>query len=280
MAIKYPIFKSPILDVKIKNYWTILCVCLSLSVFIASGFSAPEKAEDDDSQKLKLAKKLFVAHCGRCHGMAGGGGTGPSLVRPRLPRAPDDDALRRVIKGGIGGTGMPGNWMLSSPEVKQLVTYVRSLGKTPQESLSGDPARGRQIYQTAQCAACHIIRGKGGSLGPELTRIGSQRGADHVRKALLHPGTEKPRDANGFITYLIVRVVKSDGTEIEGMRLNEDSFTIQLRDSENRFYSFRKRDLKKIQRKYDLSIMPSFEEALAEEPLEDLVAYLFELQGK
>ena len=66
---------------------------------------------------------------------------------------------------------------------------------------------------------------------------------------------------------------------VRGVRVNEDSFTIQLRDDSNRFRSFRKSDLKELKKEFDVSTMPSYKSLTAVE-LDDLVAYLASLRGE
>src|ERR1039457_6457042 len=72
-------------------------------------------------------RKIFESQCALCHGQTGGGGRGPALNRPRLDKAPDDDALREVVKGGIPPE-MPGAWQLHPHEVEAVAAYVRTLG--------------------------------------------------------------------------------------------------------------------------------------------------------
>ena len=118
---------------------------------------------------------------------------------------------------------------------------MRSLGRQVQVALPGEPERGKRLYETkGQCVTCHIVRGRGSSLGPDLTDIGARRGPDHLRSMLLNPGTSKARDSSGYLQFLVIRVVTQDGREVRGMRINEDTFTLQLRDADNRLYSFRK----------------------------------------
>src|SRR5262245_41638879 len=75
-----------------------------------------------------LGARLYLAQCAMCHGPSGEGGSGPALARPKLPRAPDDAALRSVIRGGLAGTGMPGT-RLAEAELRELAAYVRKLGQ-------------------------------------------------------------------------------------------------------------------------------------------------------
>ena len=112
--------------------------------------------------------------------------------------------------------------------------------------MPGDPDKGRLIYDKAECGNCHIVAGKGGSLGPELTSIGDRRGVLFLRTALLHPGKDRAVTAEGYATHLPVLAVKKDGRPLTGMRVNEDTFTIQLRDASNRLYSLQKSELEEL----------------------------------
>src|SRR5580658_9384620 len=86
-----------------------------------------------------VGKKIFESQCALCHGQTGTGGRGPSLNRAKLAKAPDDDALHKVISNGIEPE-MPGAWQLNAHEVTSVGAYVRSLGAIPPEVLPGDPS--------------------------------------------------------------------------------------------------------------------------------------------
>ena len=223
---------------------------------------------------LAQGRKVFQGKCGLCHGQTGTGGKGPSLVQPTLLHAPDDAALMRVITEGIRGTEMPTSFGFSPGELNNLVAYVRSLGRTALTPLPGDPARGNALYLAkGGCAACHIVHGEGGSLGPELSEIGASRTPDYLREALLKPAAAVP------LGYLVVSVTTRDGKSLRGMRINEDTFTLQLRDPSNRVHSFRKADLAGYKKEFNQSLMPSFENKFSATELDDLVAYLASLRG-
>lgn len=236
------------------------------------------QAGDDVEQ----GRRLFEGMCVVCHGFQGGGGEGPSLNRPNV--AGDDQALRSVIENGIPSRGMPRVRRFTENELRQLAAYVRSLGRTAADVAPGNIEKGSQLYNSLGCASCHIIKGQGGSLGPELTVIGGARGLQHLRQALIDPGAALPRGSmpipgRGFAEYLPVRVVTGEGREVRGMRINEDTFTIQLRDASNQFHTFRKSDLRQIEKQSGQSLMPSYKARLTPSDLDDLVAYLSSLRG-
>lgn len=220
-----------------------------------------------------VGKNIFESQCALCHGQTGTGGRGPSLNRPKLSRAPDDEELWKVISNGIEPE-MPGAWQLNVHEVYSVAQYVRSLGAIPPEVLPGDPARGEHVYQSKGCAGCHMIAGKGEGFGPELTDIGTRRNGAHLRQVILHSATQLPEE------FLYVAVVTQAGSTVRGIRVNEDSFNIQIKDTRGQFHSFAKAELKELKRLRGETPMPSYEGSVSASELNDLVAYLASLKGK
>ncbi|HXU21296.1 MAG TPA: c-type cytochrome, partial [Verrucomicrobiae bacterium] len=82
-----------------------------------------------------------------------------------------------------------------------------------------------------------------------------------------------------YPAYEMYRVVMKNGKELLGTRVNEDSFTMQLRDESGNIHSVQKFDVKEIERVADKSFMPSYKGQLTDEQLNDLVAYLASLGG-
>ena len=220
-----------------------------------------------------LGEKLFQSQCALCHGHDGGGGRGPNLRRPKLNHAADDAALRKLISEGIE-PNMPAFWLLSEREVSSVAAFVKTLGSAPAEMVPGDVARGERVYQSKGCAACHMIAGEGSGYGPELTEIGAKRNAAFLRESLVAPEASTPDD------FLLVELVTASGATIRGIRLNEDTFTIQVKDSHNEFHSLRKSELAEVRKLRGKSPMPSYERSLPPDELTDLVAYLAHLRGK
>jgi putative heme-binding domain-containing protein len=212
--------------------------------------------------------------------LKGTGGTGPSLNRARLRRADDEQALLSVIKEGIPGTEMPDTWTMTDREIWQVAGYVRSLGRADVTPLPGDPAKGKALYAKSDCSKCHAVKGQGGALGPDLTDVGARRGVAHLRRVLLDPGAAKLMDSYGYLAFLNVQVATHDGRVVQGLRVNEDSFTIQLRDVDNRLHSFDKRELAETKREPEASLMPSYAKTLSAGEIDDLVAYLSGLRGE
>ncbi len=220
------------------------------------------------AEDLAAGGRLFRTQCAHCHGLRGDGGKGANLAVPRLRHAADDEALLRVIERGIPGTLMPGT-DLNARQARQLAAYVRSLGRVAPQTLSGDAARGRRVYEgKGGCAQCHTVAGRGGGLGPDLSDAGARSSAAYLRESLLEPEKDVP---NGFLQ---VRLVTEDGQRHTGVRLNEDTFSIQILDLAGEPRAFWKRELKELQKDFGKSPMPSYRSILTAEEVEDVVAYL------
>ena len=231
-------------------------------------------------------ERLFMAHCAPCHGNRGDGGIGANLATPELLHAADDEALRAVIVGGIPGTGMPPT-RLTAEEQRALVAYVRGLGRIERQPLPGDPARGELIFrEQAKCLDCHTLGGHGGRIGSDLSTIGARRNAAFLRQAVLNPKSALTDKAIVYQRYIVfpinflqVRVVTVGGQHITGVRLNEDAFSIQIRDYNGKLHSFMKSELKELHKDWAETPMPSYGGVLDDPQLDDLVAYLAGLRG-
>src|SRR5579864_1142298 len=241
-------------------------------------------ASAQSNTDIQKGKQLFLGMCSRCHGVEGGGGEGPNLNRPVLSRAADDEALAAVIRDGIPDRGMPRVRRFTDAELHAMVVYIRSLSRNTAAASTGNPEKGKAVYQRLGCSSCHIINGEGGNLGPELSSVGAHRAPDYLRQAIVEPAAALPRGVlpfpgRGFNEFLPVRVVTRDGRDVRGLRVNEDSFTIQVRDAGNQLYSFRKTDLQQLDKQIGQSLMPGYKSKIAGADLDDLIAYLSSLGG-
>jgi cytochrome c oxidase cbb3-type subunit III len=261
---------------------------LPFFVFLCAGRSSEANGLRQEDKTAKLAagrpaqgetpdaatgKKLFDLHCAACHGIEGrGGGRGPNLNRIHLEHAPDDAALKSLIANGVPPE-MPEAWYMSEKDVVNVVAYVRSLGTIPTEPVPGDATRGARIYAKSGCANCHIIAGEGKGFGPELTEVGARRSAEYLRECMVTPSTNLP---DGF---LWVELTPASGETLRGIRVNEDTFSIQVKDSSGGFHSLRKQELKQLRKLRGETPMPSYEKTLNAAELQDLVAYLVSLRG-
>lgn len=217
------------------------------------------------------AKRVFDANCAGCHGPEGVGGKGPALAVPKLPRAQTDAQLANIIANGIPGTVMPPSWHLGNEGVTLAIAYVRKLGANATMPVTeGDALKGQALFNgKGGCRSCHSA-----GYGPDLSSIGSRRTAASLRQSIVDPAAEVADE------YLLVRIVTRAGKTVKGLRVNEDTFTIQIVEPSGRFQSFRKDALANIERLTGESPMPSYKSVFSSDELRDLVAYLASLRGE
>ena len=115
-----------------------------------------------------------------------------------------------------------------------------------------------------------MVNGEGGRQGPDLSRVGERRDPDELATDLTDPHEDvAPR-------WWTVTVTRPDGSVVEGLRMNEDTFTVRVIDQDENLWSFAKRDIS-YERNQD-STMPSYAQTLTASERDDLVAYLFSLR--
>ncbi len=233
-------------------------------------------------ESIAAGKALFEGTCANCHGVDGSGANGPNIRDAGTRLGPE--ALYQTLHTGVLGSGMPSFASLGEEKLWELVDYVSSFGQPAGAAATGDPQKGKAIYDANGCSSCHMIDGQGGSSGPDLSKVGTIRSAALLRKILVDPGANLPtgddlQERAQYPAYEMYRVVMKNGKELLGTRVNEDSFTMQLRDEHGNIHSIQKFDVKEIERVPDKSFMPSFKGKLTDEQLNDLVAYLASLGG-
>lgn len=246
---------------------------------------APAAAAQSAVQSMGDAahgKVLFEDNCSTCHGIDATGEDGPDLHG--VPGQLGDAAVVGIIQHGIRGTGMPGFFDLTPKDAADIVAFLHTFDASTAGAITGDPKTGEALFQSSGCAGCHMIDGQGGSVGPDLSRIGDMRGPASLKQRLIDPGAHLPQNGTGYYTakwteYLMFRAVQKDGQVVEGMRVGENSFVIVLKDVTGKFHALWKPDLRSLQQEPGKSLMPSFKNTLSSAQMDDLVAYLMTLKG-
>jgi len=260
----------PLLTVACK----LLLIGLPWLVQTASEKSIPEKNPFTSEADLIAGQGYFLGHCAHCHGPEGEGGRGINLTTGRYRHGDSDRELFQTIQKGIPDSEMPGA-RLSESEIWRIVAFVRRLATAgAEEKATGDSIAGKRIYESKGiCAQCHVINGQGGSLGPELSEVGLRRSLKFLRVSLTDP-EQYIADNHRTVT-----VVMQAGDEITGVRLNEDDYSIQLRDTRENLRSFLKSNLKAVKQE-SRSLMPTYGSVLSAAEIDDVVAYLSSLRAK
>jgi len=132
----------------------------------------------------------------------------------------------------------------------------------------------RLFFGKGACSKCHMVRGEGGVLGPDLSSVGSRRNPEHLRRSILKPSEGISPE------YWSVEAVANDGAQFSGIRLNEDSYSIQIIDRNETLRSLYKKDLRLLNIDKTKSWMPAYAGGFSEPELDDLVAYLYSLERK
>lgn len=222
---------------------------------------------------IEYGLRVYTAHCATCHGATGEAVGTVNLRTGRFRRAATDRDLGQLITNGIPGTGMPSN-KLDTAELAGVIAYLRNMNDVDAGSvMPGDPARGRVIFEgKGTCTKCHRVNDKGSRIAPDLSDIGSTRSAGFIQRHLVDPtGSMSPINRP-------VRAVTSTGRVINGRRLNEDTYSVQLIDDQERLVSLPKAELRELTIG-TTSPMPSYQDTLSPEERAAVVAYLLTLKG-
>jgi cytochrome c oxidase cbb3-type subunit 3 len=260
-------------------------VVLTLSFGAVRGGAEPQRPQS--AQETRPAKNplegnafaisnggaMFRNRCAGCHGPDAHGYLGPDLTG-FWAAGGTDDRMFDIVRRGVPGTEMIGAdpQRVLDKEIWQVLAYVRTLAAVPAAAPTGDAANGERLFR-ANCNSCHRVNGRGGQLGPDLSRIGSAR----PRTGL----AAKVRGTSAFIRpgYEPVTLVTRDGERLRGVRKNEDEFSIQIMDMRERLQGYLKTNLTDVTIDKQ-SVMPAYgSDRLADRDLDDLLRYLTTLRG-
>jgi alcohol dehydrogenase (cytochrome c) len=247
------------------------------SSWLAAG--APDEApvknpRAGDPVAITEGGALFRIACAACHGPdARGGGRGPDLVSGPRVHGDTDAELFATITKGVPGTEMPAAW-LSPEEVWGVLVYLRTLSAEAAPPPRGDRAAGEKLFfGSAACAGCHMVQGRGGRLGPDLSRIGAARPAATISE---HIRTPSKQVSKGYET---VTAVTRAGTTVTGVRRSEDTFSVRVMDAAETIHLLQKDELRELAYP-KTSLMPDYPESiLGRAQLDDVVAYLASQRG-
>jgi len=235
---------------------------------------APDQHAGTYSQAdIQSGSVVYASQCASCHGPTGDQVSGVDLRSGRFRNATTDEDLRRVITVGLPGTSMPGR-QFEPAQLTALIAFVRNMRDFDAKTVAvGGVSPGQVVFEgTGRCATCHRVNGRGSRIGPDLSEIGSSRSPAALQQALLDP-TSVMMPINRP-----VRIVMKDGQTVNGRRLNEDTYTIQLMTDQERLLSVSKADLRDYQI-LTTSTMPSYKDKLTPEQIADTVAYLGSLRA-
>jgi putative heme-binding domain-containing protein len=252
-------------------------VCLA-ALYLVTAPAAPQAQETTENPfttnlDVRMGQRVFRQQCGRCHGRdAMGGELGPDLTAG-FRNSSTDAGLFSIVREGLPNTQMIGISRRSTDQsVWMVVSYLNSLNETIAADLPGNTANGQVVFNgKGNCSSCHMVNGEGGRTGPDLSRVGGRRDPVELVSDLRTPDEDvTPR-------WWTMRVTQEDGSVVEGLRMNEDTFTLRIMDDDENLWSFSKGSVRSFERD-ETSSMPSVEGTLTGSEVDDVVAYLFSLR--
>ena len=232
---------------------------------------------------------VFSTNCAMCHGAnAGGGEIGPALVTTNMSAPLRGESgpglLATKIQNGVPGTVMPA-WKdkLSNDDILQVVAFIVSLrGNAIDNPLPGNVAHGEEIFWgKGECGTCHMIKGRGKIIGPDLTNIAAERKAPSIVNALTKEMHELFIDGGAHLkalppmtTYPPVKITLKTKQAIDGVMLNQDGYSVQLLGNDEKLYLLDRSKIASITQK-SRSIMPTdYDKRLTKVEFTDLMAFL------
>src|SRR5436190_10230697 len=251
-----------------------ICILLLVASALPSQIPDPDSRSERNPfaaqpDAILAGRNLFMASCSGCHGANAEGGRGPNLTEGRQIRRLRDGALFASIKSGVPGTDMPPS-NLAEDQIWRLVAFVRDLSAAAYESkVAGDAEQGASIFfGKGGCSGCHMIRGRGGFIGPDLTDIGALRTVPQLRESLLKPSA---RIVDG---YEGVTVTLRDGSKISGVARNSNNYSMQILDAKGSLRLLATDELRAVEFRKS-SLMPEdYGKRLASAQIDNLLAFL------
>ena len=219
------------------------------------------------------SKHIFAANCAACHGLDGQGSErGPDIANNRALQRRTDQALSRLVREGVAGTGMPAFRSLGTPAIQAVIQHLRQLqGHGTSEQFPGDPKIGRTLFfGKAECSQCHLMNGEGGFIASDLSSYANGRSANEVRDAITVPDKNlDPRKSTVVVTTF-------EGKTYRGIARNEDNFSLQMQTMDGAFHLFSKTELRSLEYQTQ-SLMPAdYGTRLTRREIDDLVSYLID----
>lgn len=249
--------------------WTVACLLILLLTLSVSAEDTERTIANPfrkDKAAIEAGRLQFNSGCAVCHGPTGQGGRGSRLAEVyRVQRMPDAKIFG-IIREGVTGTEMPPS-ALPDEKLWQIVSFIRSLNASAiDEDVPGDAAAGKSLFlANGRCSACHMIRGRGGVVGPDLSDVGARRSQDKLRQSI--------QDPDAFIEagYAKVTAVTIAGQRVYGAAKNNSSYSIQIQDAQGKFYSLLKKNLRTLTH-HAGSLMPKL--SFWETEMQNLLAFL------
>lgn len=271
------------------NRMTLLLVnalCAFAAASIGSAQNTPAEPSGLSAADRAQAVSDFNRTCASCHGDNGGGGDrAPALVDNAHLRALDAAQIEAIIRNGQ--RGMPPFANLPQAEISRLAEWLHSLNISGLQSAPPEQvASGRAYFFGAGgCSSCHTVRGRGGSLGPDLSAIAARSTRLEMDNWLSDPSAQMGRKSNpscpGYafcpnFEWAIQDIVLKNGEKLRGFARRQTEHEVALQTLDNEFRMLDVPQIASIAQEKK-SFMPAFHGSATQR--RDLLAYLGTLGG-
>jgi putative heme-binding domain-containing protein len=246
-------------------------LCAGVWTCCAQAPSHVAKAARPSGQRLAETRSTFTGACAGCHGLDGQGGErGPNIASREEVRRRSDAELLQILQNGISEAGMPNFAALGEAKLKALVSYLRSLqGKSAAMPIPGNTQRGESLFfGLARCSQCHMLNGRGGFIGPDLSVYAADSSPDEIRHSIVKPERDNRRSLGQ------AQVTLHDGKVWEGAVRNEDNFSLQLQSLDGAFHFIQKSEVAKLEPSAQPLMPDNFGQTLTPAELDDIVGFL------
>ncbi len=156
---------------------------------------------------------------------------------------------------------------IPASEMNLLVAFVKSrVAPASQALLRGNASAGAAFFFGAgRCSGCHMLLGRGGFTGPDLTTAGDRLTVGELETAMLNPAKRQTE------RYAVATVQLRTGETVRGFIRNESGFDLQMQGFDNRLHLLKRSDVATIQRDPHPA-MPKVEARA--ETMQNLLAFL------
>jgi putative heme-binding domain-containing protein len=270
---------------------------VGVSLLLSTGFAYAQRQPAPQGPKNPFidnpvaehdGDQLYNQNCTACHGAKGTAGEiGPAIVKSQtsnLRGTKTDSQIVAIIRNGVPDSAMPA-WKgkLLDNDILKIGAYIHSLRGTAINSPTpGNVKLGEEIFfgKKGGCSTCHMINGRGGLIGPDLTNIAGTRKVENIKAALTeadhriwtdggdHLKTLPPMD-----TYDHVLITLKNGKTLDGVLLNQDGYSVQLMGMDNQLHLLDRTQIASV--KAEAPLMPTdYDKRLTKEEFTNLMAFL------
>jgi len=216
-----------------------------------------------DSDLLVTAQNLIASRAVWSRQLVGAVKSGkidPDLVPPGLVqrlRRYEDASLKELVESTWGPAGVA-----TTAGMEQQIQRCTEAA----QSGIGDPYEGRRLFDRA-CGQCHVLFGKGRSIGPDLTP--HNRGdLPGLLLSIINPSAEI---REGYETQVLDT---TDDRSLTGFLAGQDAQAVMIRGLDGQVVSVPRREVSSL-RASTVSLMPEgLLDAFNEQQVRDLFAYL------